>query len=158
MFTEEQMLGWKNKPMIDQTWPNLQEKRLEQKQYSTTTAKQSRFKEAALAAQEKEAAEAEGETQAMLFAMLQEQHDSMRKPMAPLGCAIQAHVKPDDRRTWDTRSESGFNLGMSMEHHRCFRVYITRTRATRISDTVHFKHQYITNPEISPESLVVAAS
>ncbi len=39
------------------------------------TAKQSRFKEAALAAQEKEVAEAEGETQAMLFAMLQEQHD-----------------------------------------------------------------------------------
>jgi hypothetical protein len=38
-------------------------------------AKQSRFKEAALAAQEKEAAEAEGETQTMLFAMLQEQHD-----------------------------------------------------------------------------------
>ena len=85
-------------------------------------------------------------------------HDYMRKPMAPLGCAIQAHVKPDDRRTWDTRSESGFNLGTSMEHHRCFRVYITRTRATRISDTVHFKHQYITNPEISPESLVVAAA
>ena len=85
-------------------------------------------------------------------------HDYMRKPMAPLGCAIQAQVKPDDRRTWETRSESGFNLGTSMEHHRCFRVYITRTRATRISDTVHFKHQYITNPEISPESLVVAAA
>ena len=79
MFTEEQMLGWENKPSIDQTWPNLQayftEKWLERKQYSTTTAKQSRFKETVLAAQEKEAAEAEGETQAMLFAMLQEQHD-----------------------------------------------------------------------------------
>ena len=73
------MLGWEAKPTIDQTWPNLQayftEKWLKRKQYSTTTAKQSRFKEAALAAQEKEAAEAEGETQAMLFAMLQEQHE-----------------------------------------------------------------------------------
>ena len=79
VFTEEQMLGWENKPTADQTWTNLQayftEKWLERKQYSATTAKQSRFKEAALAAQEKEAAEAEGETQAMLFAMLQEQHD-----------------------------------------------------------------------------------
>ena len=54
-------------------------------------------------------------------------HDFMRKPMAPLGCAIHAHVKPDDRRTWDTRSDAGFSLGTSMEHHRCFRVYITRT-------------------------------
>ncbi len=85
-------------------------------------------------------------------------HDYMRKPMAPLGCAIQAHVKPDDRRTWDTCSESGFNLGTLMEHHWCFQVYITRTRATRISNTVHFKHQYIANPEISPESHVVAAA
>jgi hypothetical protein len=79
MFTEEQMLGWENKPTADQTWPNLRayftKKWLERRQYSNTTAKQSRFKEAALAAQEKEAAEAEGETQAMLFAMLQEHHD-----------------------------------------------------------------------------------
>ena len=45
-----------------------------------------------------------------------------------------------------------------MEHHRCFQVYITKTRATRISDTVHFKHQYITNPTVSPESHVVAAA
>jgi hypothetical protein len=37
-------------------------------------AKQSRFKEAALLAQESAAAEEEGESQAMVFAMLQEQH------------------------------------------------------------------------------------
>ena len=82
----------------------------------------------------------------------------MRKPFAPIGCAIQTHVKPNDRLSWDTRSEPGFNLGTLMEHHRCFRVYVTRTRATRISDTVFFKHQYITNPAISPESHVVAAA
>jgi hypothetical protein len=45
-----------------------------------------------------------------------------------------------------------------MEHHQCFRVYITRTRATQMSDTLFFKHQYITNPTVSPESHVVAAA
>ena len=45
-----------------------------------------------------------------------------------------------------------------MQHHRCFRVYITKTRATRISDTVFYKHQYITNPSLSPESHVLAAA
>jgi hypothetical protein len=35
---------------------------------------------------------------------------------------------------------------------------VTRTRATRISDTVLFKHQYITSPRISSESHVVAAA
>ncbi len=92
------------------------------------------------------------------FAHVHGNHDYMRKPFAPIGCAIQTHVKPDDRLSWDTRSEPGFNLGTSMEHHRCFRVYVTRTRATRISDTVFFKHQYITNPTLSPESNVVAAA
>ncbi len=50
------------------------------------------------------------------------------------------------------------SLGTSMQHPRCFRVYIMKTRATRISDTVLFKHQYITNPTVSPESHVVTAA
>jgi hypothetical protein len=66
-----------NKPMVQQTWVALQayftKKWLEHKQYSTTKAKQLRFKEAALLAQEKAAAEEEGESQAMLFAMLHKQ-------------------------------------------------------------------------------------
>ncbi len=47
-------------------------KLLERKQYSATTAKQLHFKEAALLTQETTAAEDKGESQAMLFAMLQE--------------------------------------------------------------------------------------
>jgi len=78
MFTEDQMVAWKNKPAVNQTWVNLQtlftEKWLERRQYLAAMAKQSRFKEATLAAQEQAAATEEGETQAMMFAMLQEQH------------------------------------------------------------------------------------
>jgi hypothetical protein len=35
---------------------------------------------------------------------------------------------------------------------------VTRTRATKISNTLFFKHQYIANPAISPDSHVVAAA
>jgi hypothetical protein len=42
-----------------------------------------------------------------------------------------------------------------MEHHRCFHVYIVKTRATRISDLVFFKHQYITNPQLTPKTLIL---
>ena len=79
MFTEDQMVAWENKTTALQTWAALQtyftDKWLERKQYSATTAKQSRFKEAALLAQETQAAEEEGESQALIFAMMQEQHD-----------------------------------------------------------------------------------
>jgi hypothetical protein len=81
----------------------------------------------------------------------------MQKPFALIGCAVQMHVKPDNHLSWDPRSGPGFNLGTSMEHHQCFRVHVTRTRATRISNTIVFKHQYITSPMISPESHTVAA-
>jgi hypothetical protein len=54
MFTEDQMVAWENKPMAQQTLAALQtyftKKWLERKQYSAITAKQSRFKEAALLA------------------------------------------------------------------------------------------------------------
>jgi len=83
MFTENQMVAWENKPAVNQTWVNLQtyftEKWLERRQYLAATAKQSRFKAAALAAQEQAAATEEGDTQAMMFAMLQEQHQLLEE-------------------------------------------------------------------------------
>jgi hypothetical protein len=92
------------------------------------------------------------------FAHVHGPHDYMKKPFAPLGCAIQARVKPEDQKTWDTQSDARFSLSTLMQHHQCFQVYIMKTRATRISNTVFFKHQYITNPTVLPESHVVAAA
>ncbi len=54
------------------------------------------------------------------FAHVHGHHDYMKNPFAPLRCAIEDHVKPDDRQTWDARSDSGYSLRTSMEHHRCF--------------------------------------
>jgi hypothetical protein len=36
------------------------------------------------------------------YAHIHGPHDYMKKPFAPLGCAIQAYVKPENHRTWDT--------------------------------------------------------
>jgi hypothetical protein len=82
----------------------------------------------------------------------------MKNPFAPLGCTLQAHVTPEDCRTWDKQSDASFSLVTSMEHHWWVWVYITKARATQISDTVFFKLQHITNPTVSPESHVVAAA
>jgi hypothetical protein len=43
-------------------------------------------------------------------------YDHMLRPLC-VDCAIQAHVKPEDRRSWHMRSDAGFNLGTLMEHH-----------------------------------------
>ncbi len=71
---------------------------------------------------------------------------------------MMAHVKPKNWRTWDVHTDVGFNIRTAMEHHHCFHVCITKTRATRVSDAVFFKHQYITNPQLTPETLVMKAA
>ncbi len=86
MFMEGQMVAWENRPAANQTWANLQtyftEKWLERRQYLAEMTKHSCFKEAALAAQEQAAATEEGEMQALMFALLQEQHQSQLTLMA----------------------------------------------------------------------------
>jgi hypothetical protein len=86
------------------------------------------------------------------------QHDYMKRPFAPMGCAVMAHVKPKNRCTWDVHTDVGFNIGTAMEHHHCFHVYITKTRTTRVSNSVLFKHQYITNLQLTPVTLVMKAA
>ncbi len=74
----------------------------------------------------------------LAFVHVRSTHNYMQKPFAPISCAVQTHVKPDNHLSWDTKLEPGFNLGTSMEHHQCSRVYVMRTRATRISNTILF--------------------
>ncbi len=92
------------------------------------------------------------------YAHVHGQHDYMKHPFAPLRCAVMAHVKPKNCPSWDVHGDVGFNIGKGMEHHRCFNVYIVKTRATRISDLVFFKHQYITNQQLMPETLILKAA
>jgi hypothetical protein len=35
------------------------------------------------------------------YAHIHGQHDYMKRPFAPLGCAVMVHVKPKNRQTWD---------------------------------------------------------
>ncbi len=83
---QDQLVLWENKPAANQTWQALQDyftkKWLERRQYLQATAKHSRFKDAALAAQEQVAAKEEGKVSAMMFTLLQEQHKKQLKAMA----------------------------------------------------------------------------
>ncbi len=94
----------------------------------------------------------------LAYAHVHGQHNYMKRLFAPLGCAVMAHVKPKNCQSWDVHGDVGFNIGTAMEHHRCFHVYIVKTRATRISDSVFFKHQYITNPQLTLETLILKSA
>ena len=83
------------------------------------------------------------------YAQLFGQFDFNRTPLAPPGTRILSHDKPAKRASWATHGEEGWYLGPSMEHYRCYHVFINKTKAERDSDTVSFFPSKTTMPALS---------
>ena len=73
------------------------------------------------------------------------------------GCNVQFHIKPSRRKTFGEHSGDGFYLQTSPEHYRTHIIFVKKTRAKRLADTVFFKHKYITQPTVTPADAVVQA-
>ena len=85
-------------------------------------------------------------------------HDYDAHPFAILGCAVELHVTPQNRRTWEAHTKSGYYLGASWDHYRCHQVWVKDTRSARVGQTVFFKHKYVTRPEITTSDALLRAS
>ena len=77
--------------------------------------------------------------------------------MEPLGCRVIIHEPASNRRSWDFHAIEGFYVGPALHHYRNFTVFPSKPQAIRVSDTVKFRHAYITVPEIKPEDRVIEA-
>ena len=53
------------------------------------------------------------------------------------------------RASWAPHGEDGWYIGPAMEHCRCHKSYIPKTRAERISDTVDFFPKKFHKPQMS---------
>jgi hypothetical protein len=83
--------------------------------------------------------------------------DYNRMPLAPMGCAVQFHIKPSKRTTFGEHSSDGWYLKTSDEHYRTHVVLVKATKAKRLTDTVFFKHKYITQPTVTKADAIVNA-
>jgi hypothetical protein len=85
--------------------------------------------------------------------------DYNRTPLAPPGIKVLAHVRPEARKTWAPHADDGFYLGPAMHHYRCHRIWMTKTAAERIVQTVKWlPHNSITMPTATRESTIIAAA
>jgi hypothetical protein len=66
------------------------------------------------------------------------QHDFNRAPLAPPVTRIIAHETPGRRITWAPHGQDGWYIGPALEHYRCYTVYNTKTRSSRVVETVEF--------------------
>ena len=72
------------------------------------------------------------------YAYLNGNFDFNRTPLAPPGTKAVIHNRPSSRPSWGFHGEDAFYIGPALEHYRCVKCYVPKTRATRISDTVQF--------------------
>jgi hypothetical protein len=86
------------------------------------------------------------------------QYDFNRAPMAPPGTRFISHETPGRRRTWAPHGQDGWYIGPSLEHYRCYTVYITKTRSNIILETIDFFPQKITLPFPSSHDLATQAA
>ena len=92
------------------------------------------------------------------FAYLYGTHIYNAQPFSPIGMEAMIHNKTSQRKTFAQHCSKGFVLGSSPEHYQCWNLWTTSTKATRVSGTVFFKHNYITNPETTPTDAMIAAA
>ena len=71
-----------------------------------------------------------------------------KTPMAPPGSKVVVHLKQGQRDSWGPNGEVGFYVGPSMEHYRCMKVYIPKTRTVRVVDTLTFIPHCIPFPQL----------
>ena len=65
---------------------------------------------------------------------------------------------PDKRKTWGVKSKPGYYVGTSLEHYRYYWGWMNDTKIIIGSDTVKFKHKYITHPSITTGDGIVNAA
>ena len=76
-------------------------------------------------------------------------------PLGPIRCPVIIHTKPGTQKSWDFRGRSGFNIGPSPNHYRCFHIVDATTKALLYSDTVEFLNEYLTQPTVSEGNRIV---
>ena len=64
--------------------------------------------------------------------------DFNKTPMAPPGTKVLVHETPAVRGSWAPHGVEGWYVGHAPQHYRCYRCYIPKTRAERISRSVEF--------------------
>eukprot|EP00804_Cyclotella_cryptica_P003430 CCRYP_002088-RA/>CCRYP_002088-RA protein AED:0.24 eAED:0.23 QI:0/0/0/1/1/1/2/0/894 len=85
------------------------------------------------------------------------QFDYNHMPLGPMGCAVQFYIKPNRQRSWGEHASVGWYIRSSPEHYQTHVVFVKTIQKTRVSDTVYFKHKYLTQPTLMQADAIVQA-
>ena len=92
------------------------------------------------------------------YAYLYGPHNYNSHPFVPVGMEAMIYDHPNKRRTFAQHCSKGYVLSTSTEHYRCWNLWNVKTKSTRVSETVFFKHKYISNPTVTPADAIISAA
>jgi hypothetical protein len=92
------------------------------------------------------------------YHQLHGKYDYSSHPIGPLGCKVLVFEPPNVRSTYGPHGEEGFYIGPAMKHYRCFEVWVTKTKHSRITDTLswHLPSKYLI-PSQTPHDVLIEA-
>ena len=76
--------------------------------------------------------------------------DFSAHPIAPGGVKVLVFEPPDLRGTFAPHGLDGFYLGPALDHYRCFRCWVVRTKTIRVTDTLAWFTKPYKMPGASP--------
>ena len=86
------------------------------------------------------------------YAQLEGTFDFTHTPLAPPGTRVIIHEKPTNCQTWALHGTDGWYLGPALHHYQCYRVWVPRTPAERIVDTISFFPKAVPLPELTQKT------
>ena len=92
------------------------------------------------------------------YAQLEGTFDFTRTPLAPTGTRVIIHEKPTIRQTWAPHGTDGWYVGPALHHYQCYRVWVPRTHAERIVDTISFFPKTIPIPDLTHKDAAIQAA
>ena len=84
--------------------------------------------------------------------------DYNRCPLAPPGCRVLVHEKPQNRTTWSPHALDRWYVGPALDSYRCYHIWMWDTRTTpRICDTVAWFPTKVVLPTTSSTDLIATS-
>ena len=92
------------------------------------------------------------------YAQLEGTFDFTRTPLAPPGTRVIIHEKLTTCQTWALHGTDGWYLGPALHHYQCYRVWVPRTHAQHIVDTISFFPKAVPLPELTHKDAAIQAA
>ena len=92
------------------------------------------------------------------YAQLEGTFDFTRTPLTPPGTHVIIHEKPTIRQTWAPHGTDGWYVGPALHHYQCYCIWVPRTHAECIVDTISFFPKTVPIPDLTHKDAAIQAA